>query len=271
MDRVQPGDVVFHYAGQQIKAVSVVYRASMPATRPYEEGEEWHKDGRCVQTVYAEQPLPLPLAEIPLDLRVAQRFTNSAFKANGGVNEGYLFDLSPDFGLWLSDRLNLIPEQDADETNIDGPITEAWAYFDETDRKVVVNARREQSTLRDSLFKDKSESQCAICGMILPVELLTTAHIKKRKDCTTAERNDPHVVMSACNLGCDALFEKNYIVVDEGGFVRAGNRKNSTLTDVLKPLLGRSCSAMKPESSDYFSYHRSGGIKAQKTPLEPLN
>jgi hypothetical protein len=122
---------------------------------------------------------------------------------------------------------------------------------------VVVNARREQSTLRDILFKNKAESECAICGRILPVELLTTAHIKKRSVCETSERNDPNVVMAACNLGCDALFEKHYIVVDEDGVVQAGERKGTGgVSAALDSVLGRTCSALTPESSVYFEYHR---------------
>lgn len=257
LDRVQSGDVVFHYAGQEIKAVSCVSRGSMSAIRPYEGGSEWQKDGRSVQTVYSELDAPLPLSEIPLELRQAQRFKNSAFKTGGGVNEGYLWDLSQDFGIWLSDRLNLIEGGDAAESDEDDSQPAARAYFDETNRKVVVNARREQSTLRGILFGDKAESECAICGRTLPVELLTTAHIKKRSVCETSERNDPNVVMGACNLGCDALFEKHYIVVDEDGIVQAGARKGTNMVSAaLASVLGRTCTALTPKSSVYFEYHR---------------
>lgn len=264
MDRVRPGDVVFHYANQEIRAVSCVLRGSMPADRPYPGGDAWHEQGRSIQTVYDELDAPLPLQEIPLERRTTQRFLNSAFKSSGGVNEGYLWDLSQELGIWLSDRLGLIPELGTAENALGSMRGEPWAYFDETDRKVVVNARKEQSALRDALFKDRIVAECALCGRSLPVDLLATAHIKERSACATSERNDPNVVMAACILGCDSLFEKHYIVVDEGGFVRAGNRTTGALADVLEPLLGRRCGAMTPESSEYFSYHRKIASKRER-------
>ncbi|MET3705877.1 hypothetical protein ABIB17_000476 [Arthrobacter sp. UYEF6] len=263
LDRVQPGDVVFHYAGQMVKAVSCVSRGSMPASRPYEGGEAWHKDGRCVQTRYAELDAPLPLSEIPLELRKAAVFKGSAFKAGGGANEGYLFDLPTDFGVWLSERLNLLGEpdtntaRDGDSPNDDNSPPAASAYFDETDRKVVVDARREQPTLRDFLFKSKSFSTCAICGRYLPVQLLTTAHIKPRKHCDTIERNDPYVVMAACTLGCDALFEKHFIVVDETGTIQRGWREGTDdVAAAVTAVSGRACAAFTSNTSAYFDSHR---------------
>jgi hypothetical protein len=259
LEKARPGDVVFHYSGQQIKAVSCVSRASLPATRPYAGGESWHRDGRCVQTVYAELDVPLPLRELPSELRKAASFKGSAFSSDGSVNEGYFFHLSEEFGLWLSDRLGLIAEETEDASSPTGSASALSAYYDETNRSVVVNARREQSMLRDALFKDKSQSECAVCGRVLPVDLLTAAHIKKRSDCETSERNDPNVVMAACNLGCDALFEKRYIVVDENGVIQAGDRTaTGGVSIALKSIVGRKCSASTPLSSIYFDFHRAG-------------
>jgi hypothetical protein len=257
MDKVQPGDVVFHYAGQHVKAVSCVSRSSVPTTNPYKNTDAWRQDGRSVQTVYADLDPSLPLDQIPLEQRLSDTLVGKAFTKHGIPKEGYLFRLSSDVGLWLSERLDLIAEDATSETDETASTYAASAYYDQTNRQVVVNARREQSMLRDFLFKGKSESECAICGKTLPVQLLTTAHIKKRSQCNTSEQNDPNVVMPACNLGCDSLFEKHYIVIDEHGIIRHGLRQGTPdMSPILNQIVGRKCTALTGQTDAYFAWHR---------------
>lgn len=79
------------------------------------------------------------------------------------------------------------------------------------DRRVVVNARGEQSLLRKHLFGDDLLATCALCGRDLPVAMLVTAHIKRRADTSRAERGRTDTVMPACLIGCDSLFELGYV------------------------------------------------------------
>ncbi|TQJ33048.1 hypothetical protein [Arthrobacter sp. SLBN-122] len=256
LDDVAVGDVIFHYAGQHIKSVGYVSRGSLPTAIPYKGGDVWQNDGRSIQVIYSMLEKPLPLTEIPTSLRVEAKTYGSAFDKNGDVNQGYLFSLPSEVGVWLSDRLDLIPDAVDDEEE-QPEDQKATAYFDETNRRVVVNARREQSTLRDFLFKDKTFSTCSICGRQLPVQLLTTAHIKPRKHCDTVERNDPYVVMAACTLGCDALFEKHFIIVDANGAIQSGWREGThDLTLAVEAVIGRACEAFSPRTSAYFESHR---------------
>ena len=109
----------------------------------------------------------------------------------------------------------------------------------ETDRVVQALARTEQAYWREMLFGGSLDGQCAICGRHLPVELLVAAHIKQRSKCSHNERLDPENVMPVCLLGCDVLFEKGYIRVEDGTVWDNGRNVNAALTDVNTSIATR--------------------------------
>lgn len=85
-----------------------------------------------------------------------------------------------------------------------------------TDEPAESKVRKEQSILRQWLFEGKSQSECAICGNSYSVNALVAAHKKKRTECNEAERLNPYIVMPACLFGCDFLYEKQHIFIDNG-------------------------------------------------------
>ncbi len=125
------------------------------------------------------------------------------------------------------------------------------------DKVVRAKSRTEQSYLRNYLFKGKRDSNCGICGKEYPVDFLIAAHIKKRADCTEEERRDyQHIIMPMCKFGCDDLYEKGYIVVEEGK-VMANLNKYSTLPikEYLTNIINAQCSYWSTETEKYFSWH----------------
>ncbi len=120
-------------------------------------------------------------------------------------------------------------------------------------------SRKEQSYLRKKLFHGIKTCKCGICNRELPIDMLITAHIKKRSECTFEERLDvDNIVMPMCKLGCDDLYEKGYLFVDEMGKVAIN--KNRMATPTLKSLLasldGTLCSHWNTKTKKYFEYHR---------------
>ena len=81
--------------------------------------------------------------------------------------------------------------------------------------------RKEQSTLREWLFKGRELAACAICGKEYTVGAMRTAHKKKRSECSEEERRDPNIVMPLCVFGCDFLYEERYLYIEDG-VVRRG-------------------------------------------------
>lgn len=118
--------------------------------------------------------------------------------------------------------------------------------------------RKEQSFLRYYLFGRKSEAVCGICGRKLPVNMLTTSHIKKRSECSKEEKLDyKSIVMPMCKFGCDDLYEKGYIYIQDGQ-VKINDHKwaTSDLKEELKKLNGRICEYYNEDTEQYFRAHR---------------
>jgi hypothetical protein len=120
-------------------------------------------------------------------------------------------------------------------------------------------SRKEQSYLRKKLFHGMKTCKCGICNRELPIDMLITAHIKKRSKCTFEERLDvDNIVMPMCKLGCDDLYEKGYLYIDEIGKVAIN--KNKIVTPVLMGLLASlessTCSHWGPNTKMYFDHHR---------------
>ena len=87
---------------------------------------------------------------------------------------------------------------------------------------------------------------------------MVAAHIKPRSKCTESERVDPAVVMPMCKIGCDALYEINYLTVDDLGTIKRTECSSvaDDLTVVLNGLEGNVCPYFNDTTKDYFSYKR---------------
>lgn len=118
--------------------------------------------------------------------------------------------------------------------------------------------RREQDFLRNYLFKGKSSCVCGICGRTLPVSMMITSHIKKRSECSRQEKLDyKNIVMPMCKFGCDDLYEKGYIYVNDG-IVKINSKKWCTddLKKELQKINGRVCKYYNENTKAYFEAHR---------------
>ncbi|WP_188539418.1 MrcB family domain-containing protein [Kocuria dechangensis] len=129
---------------------------------------------------------------------------------------------------------------------------------EETDAQAPATIRREQRELRRSLLKDRPTAPCALCGEVLPARLLIAGHIKPRSMCTEEERMDfTSAAMLVCALGCDALFECGYIVVDANGQVCRGRAAETKgLERAVDRLIGRTCTAHDVSTVANFEVHR---------------
>lgn len=136
-----------------------------------------------------------------------------------------------------------------------------------TDVPIAGKARKEARIFRQHLFAQKTSDVCELCGRTLPVSSLVAAHIKKRANCTSQERLDPNVVMRACRFGCDELFERGYVLVDDKGVIVEGQallQSNDDTRTIAAPLIGRICKAFREDNHDYFEYHREHQVQQYK-------
>lgn len=145
--------------------------------------------------------------------------------------------------------------EDASQNDFTNAITNLQR-LKETEREVNSNRRVEQSYLRSYLFGENIIAKCACCGKSYPISLIATAHIKKRSFCSFEERTDPNVVLPMCKFGCDDLFEKGYLGVEEGRFVALGKKPESNdLNNFLESVVGNNCDFFSPNSREYFNWH----------------
>ena len=118
------------------------------------------------------------------------------------------------------------------------------------------SGRKEQRKLRELHLKNRKTGTCSICGSELPSNLLVAAHIKKRSKCTLDEKKDlANVATPMCVLGCDALFEKGYIGVNEGKVASIKPAQTNHAKSHVSILDGESCRDWTEENQKYYEWH----------------
>jgi hypothetical protein len=167
----------------------------------------WHRDSedRTWEYTYAldeVRPIDIPYTELNL---VVGYKPNNVVQGVSVLDEEKSERAFEAFGLFSEDYLLAVSASE---------FADAERQFDgELDQKVTRLVRKEQSLIRGKLFPSPTAS-CDLCGESMPREFLIAAHIKKRAACSIEETLDiPNVVMAACVIGCDALFERGYVTV----------------------------------------------------------
>lgn len=141
-----------------------------------------------------------------------------------------------------------------------GVVGAVSADMEETDAAVMGMRRREQRAIKNALLGRSSRAHCDLCGDAMEVEFLTAAHIKRRSVCSEAERKRlTAVAMLNCRFGCDELFGKGYVGIDERGVVRVSDllADGAPRDYALERLAGRECRAWftRDETRPFFTYH----------------
>lgn len=132
--------------------------------------------------------------------------------------------------------------------------------FDEFDSVYTGKHRTEQAYLRQFLLGEGTGT-CALCGRAFSPEMLIAAHIKKRSLCDPHEKADiPAIAMLACRFGCDELFERGMITVDEVGKITQTRRllDAEAKNYFRERLAGRTIKEWdsRQDSRKYYSAHR---------------
>lgn len=94
VSKVRNGDVIFHYAGGNLRAVS---RAKTDGYEAKKElgGAEWSDDGWRVDAEYCVLAKPIPIEEVGFKI-AALNVNRGPVNKTGGVNQGYLYEITAD-------------------------------------------------------------------------------------------------------------------------------------------------------------------------------
>lgn len=147
-----------------------------------------------------------------------------------------------------------------DRDDLDGPeiSDRLLTGLEGLDGSALRMTRREQRRLRLRMFGSRPDVVCALCGRRLPTDLVRLAHIKRRAEASFDERLTFANTMPACTLGCDEMFERGYILVDEYGHIQANRNLGGApdLYAVIAPLVGRVVVDYQPSQAHFFQWHR---------------
>jgi hypothetical protein len=236
MTQIREGDVIFSFAGKEIKAIGVALTAAYTSVKPrvFEKaGEAWNDDGWRVDVLYvlAKNPIqPRNHMEILAPLLPSR---HSPIRADGSGNQVYLCEVNDIMGQALlaltSTSLPEVPALKLSDLAFDSTEQElvSSAVMNETVKATLVQARRGQGLFRSRVLT--IERKCRVTG-VQAEKFLIASHIKPWSQSENDERLDgnnglflsPHV---------DKLFDGGFI-----SFTAKGEMIVSPLldTDVLE-------------------------------------
>lgn len=251
MWEVEPGDVIVHYTGQHIVAVSAANNVAIPSANPFadELQDEWNEEGKRIYVSLRWLEVPIAKTDIPLDVRKEASKNRGPFQSDGTrVKQGYFFPVSEMLWDALKEAAGL-----GDLQSIANGVGFALEIHGATDIERLALARREQYQLRKYLLQNK-ELRCGICGREMPARYLHAAHIKKRSAATESERKDlENIVMWACTLGCDQAFECGDISITPNGRIALSLSESVFLKQIFGHLEGQKAPAFNTGNADYFA------------------
>jgi len=244
-EKIDPYDVVLFSGNKKFFATGIVpYKFHNPPLAEILWGHD--ADGKTWEYVYFLKDitkLDVPYEEVRKILG-----SNSLFRN--------LQVLTTDASEKLFAALSIVPVTESDFR----AAVKKLEWRGDLDKSREVYSRMEQAFLRWILLGSKQHGTCVICGCQLPTDLLVAAHIKRRSDCSKAEKLDfKNNVMPVCKLGCDELFERGYITVLDGRVVKNSSREGK-MTEKVKVYVNaindRPCPSWQEDSPSYFDWHR---------------
>ncbi len=149
-----------------------------------------------------------------------------------------------------------VPE--VDRGDVEEGLEKERKFEGSVDSETTVTQRKEQNYLRRKMFENSKYKKCGICNLEYPVKFLIAAHIKKRAECELEEKKDfDNVAMPMCKFGCDDLYEKGYITVEDGEVVRLLDETvTETVEEYIDSIVGNECEYWDEDSKKYFEWHK---------------
>lgn len=279
MKRVRPGDVVFAFAGGQIKAFGTCSAQAILAPKPSEfgaAGTAWGNEGWRVPVEFIRLSTPMRPKDHMDVLAPTLPVKYSPIQSNGDGNQGaYLAAVPTDMaetliGLlgprWAElDRTAMTTpsrQTEAADESADQVEAEIRNRTDigETEKLQLTKARRGQGIYRKNL--EGFESACRVTD-VANLRHLRASHIKPWRFSTNHEKLDgnngfllsPHV---------DHLFDQGFISFDDDGTLLVSGRADAQTIALWEIEPGANCGPFRAEQLPYLEFHREFIFKPSK-------
>ena len=237
MKMIQPGDIVFSFASQHIKAIGIASSYCYDFPKPVEFGKAgtyWDNIGWRVDVHFNELSNPLKPKDHIETLRKLLPDKYSPLQENGDGNQAYLFDISKELALGVSE---LISRQYVDLikgviVNDSLPLRETSDHIDEWEDKILENIKNDSSieeTERESITRSRIgqgrfkanvaliESVCRVTK-VDKIEHLRASHLKPWRVCSNQERLDGENGL-LLTPSIDHLFDRGFISFEGSGLL----------------------------------------------------
>lgn len=264
MTRVLPGDVVFAYAEQKIKAIGIAQRSAYSSPKPtsFESAtNNWAQIGWLVEVEFQELINPIIPKEHLEKIKIFLKSKSAPIDENGRGKERYLVELEPDLARKLLEiSMTHLPE-------LSEKLAPQWDENSEYEIKLEIEARHlEGDPERIQLTKSRRgqgifkanvrliETHCRVTGL-KDIKHLRASHIKPWAVSNKEEKLDgfnglllsPHV---------DHLFDNGFISFkNDGELLVAKGLAITVMKDWSLPLNQNVGEFMKPQHI-YLEYHR---------------
>lgn len=271
MKRVRPGDVVFAFAGGEIKAVGACSAPAILAPKPGEfgvAGNAWGSEGWRLPVEFIRLSIPLRAKE-HMDVlapRLPKKY--SPIQSNGNGNQGaYLAAVPVEMAQALIRLLgprwtevnrgaaiepsHQIEAIEASEEAVERELRNR-TDLTETEKLQLVKARRGQGIYRQNL--ERFEHACRITGVANPRHL-RASHIKPWRASTTFEKLDgnnglllsPHI---------DHLFDQGFISFADDGALLVSEQADMDALILWGIEVEGNYGSFRSEQLPYLAFHR---------------
>lgn len=271
MPKTSIGDVVFSFAGAQVKGIGLVTKACVAAPKPDEfgsVGDNWDDVGWLVKVEWSMLKKPFRAKDNIALLLPYLSDKYAPIQNNGNGNQGcYLASISTELAEVLFELSNTDIEQytgtsvdDAwQEEDLITKAIEQDTSIDQTTKKQLVDSRRGQGKYRRNLAL--FEKKCRVTG-ITDKRFLIASHSKPWRKSSNNEKLDgnngfffsPHV---------DKLYDNGWMTFEVNGDAVFAD---STIVDALKQWdikLPINIGELNDEQQSYLAYHREHVFKQQ--------
>jgi putative restriction endonuclease len=271
MKRVRPGDIVFAYAGAEIRAVGRCSAPAILAPKPGEfgaSGHSWGDEGWKVPVEFKTLRIPLRPKDHMDVIEPSLPVKYSPIRPNGDGNQGaYLAALPAEmaeavigllgdswdeietfFSTELIDQIDMFEESEAEVERAVRNRTD----LDEKEKLRLVKSRRGQGIYRQNL--EGFEKCCLITG-VSNLRHLRASHIKLWRASTNFEKLDgnnglllsPHI---------DHLFDQGFISFTDAGRVLICPSADFETLNIWGIERDAQCGAFRPAQLPYLEFHR---------------
>ena len=264
MTKIRPGDIVFSYYGQAIRAIGIASGNAYPMGRPSDDSKwnAWGTDGWMVEVSFTILETPIVPSQHPKELASLVNGAHAPLTEKFAGRQAYLFELGEErtFALRavvqrankdLSQLITFLSEIAVSEEK--DPLPEAAMQpAGDTEAAVLVRARKGQGLFRARVAN--YSSKCRVTGVAEP-SLLRASHIKPWSKCESNEERldganglllSPHV---------DLLFDKGLLTFRPTGQLEISEVLPKYVVETWNITRAVDSTPFKPRQAEYLKFH----------------